>query len=160
MQQESQERVKGAEKIFEEIMAKNPKFAGKRPYISKKLKLQVWYRDPHQDRPWWKCWKAKGKSWNFQERHDLSHKQQLSRDRLLPWLLSPGSGLLCSASEQHRLHLYNTLFTRQCLSRSCPTFCDPVDCSPPGASVHGILQARTLEWIAIPFSRGSSQPRD
>ena len=36
------------------------------------------------------------------------------------------------------------------------TLCDPVDCSPPGASVHGILQARILEWAAIPFSRGSS----
>ena len=40
------------------------------------------------------------------------------------------------------------------------TLCDPVDCSPPGFSVHGILQARILEWIAIPFSRGSSQPGD
>ena len=38
--------------------------------------------------------------------------------------------------------------------------CDPMDCSPPGSSVHGILQARTLEWVAISFSRGSSQPRD
>ena len=37
-----------------------------------------------------------------------------------------------------------------------PTLCDPVDRSPPGSSVHGILQARILEWIAIPFSRGSS----
>ena len=37
--------------------------------------------------------------------------------------------------------------------------CDPVDCSPPGSSVHGILQARVLEWVAISFSRGSSQPR-
>ena len=36
----------------------------------------------------------------------------------------------------------------------CPTLCDPMDCSPPGSSVHGILQARILEWIAIPFSRG------
>jgi len=35
-----------------------------------------------------------------------------------------------------------------------------MDCSPPGFSVHGILQARILEWVAIPFSRGSSQPRD
>ena len=42
----------------------------------------------------------------------------------------------------------------------CPTLCGPVDCSPPGSSVHGILQARILEWVAIPFSRGSSQPRD
>ena len=39
------------------------------------------------------------------------------------------------------------------------TLCDPMDCSPPGSSVHGILQARILEWVAIPFSRGSSQPR-
>ena len=38
----------------------------------------------------------------------------------------------------------------------CPTFCDPMDCTLPGASVHGILQARILEWVAIPFSRGSS----
>ena len=38
--------------------------------------------------------------------------------------------------------------------------CDPIDCSLPDSSVHGILQARTLEWVAIPFSRGSSWPRD
>ena len=38
-------------------------------------------------------------------------------------------------------------------------FCDPLDCSLPGSSVHGILQARILEWVAISFSRGSSQPR-
>ena len=42
----------------------------------------------------------------------------------------------------------------------CLTLCDPMDCSAPGSSVHGILQARTLEWVAISFSRGSSQPRD
>jgi len=42
----------------------------------------------------------------------------------------------------------------------CLTLCDPLDCSPPGSSVHEIFQARILEWIAIPFSRGSSQPRD
>ena len=41
-----------------------------------------------------------------------------------------------------------------------PTLCDPMDCSLPGSSVHGILQARTLEWVAIPFSRGCSWPRD
>ena len=41
-----------------------------------------------------------------------------------------------------------------------PTLCDPMDCSLPGSSVHGIFQARILEWVAIPFSRGSSQPRD
>ena len=39
------------------------------------------------------------------------------------------------------------------------TLCDPMDYSPPGSSVHGIFQTRILGWVAIPFSRGSSQPR-
>ena len=42
------------------------------------------------------------------------------------------------------------------LAQSCLTLCVPMDCSPPGSSVHGILQARILEWVAFPFSRGSS----
>ena len=42
----------------------------------------------------------------------------------------------------------------------CPTLCDPVDCSPPHFSVHGILQGRILECVAMPSPRGSSQPRD
>ena len=42
------------------------------------------------------------------------------------------------------------------VTQSCPTLCNPMDCSPPGFSVHGILQAGILEWVAIPFSRGSS----
>ena len=45
-------------------------------------------------------------------------------------------------------------------AQSCPTLCDPMDCSLPGFSVHGIFQARVLEWVAISFSRGSSWPRD
>ena len=43
---------------------------------------------------------------------------------------------------------------------SCIQICNPMDCSPPGSSVHGILQARILEGVAIPFFRGSSPPRD
>ena len=46
------------------------------------------------------------------------------------------------------------------VAQSCPTLSDHMDCSPPGSSIHGILQARVLEWVAISFSRGSSQPRD
>ena len=42
----------------------------------------------------------------------------------------------------------------------CPTLCDPMDGSPPGSSLHGISQARILEWVAISYSRGSSQPKD
>ena len=43
-------------------------------------------------------------------------------------------------------------------AQSYQTLCDPMDCSLPGSSVHGIPQARMLEWVAIPFSRGSSRP--
>ena len=43
---------------------------------------------------------------------------------------------------------------------SCLTLCNPMDCSLPASSVHGILQARILEWVAMPSSRGSSLPRD
>ena len=50
-------------------------------------------------------------------------------------------------------------FTRAKSLQSCLTLCDPVDHSPPGSSVHGILQARILEWIVMPSFRGSSQPR-
>ena len=46
------------------------------------------------------------------------------------------------------------------ITKSCLILCDPMDCSPPGSSVHGISQARVLEWVAISFSRGSSLPRD
>ena len=42
------------------------------------------------------------------------------------------------------------------VAQSCPTLCDPTDCSPPGSSVHWIFQARILEWVAISFSRVSS----
>ena len=46
------------------------------------------------------------------------------------------------------------------VTQSRLTVCDPMDCSPPGSSVDGILQARILEWVAMPSSGGSSQPRD
>ena len=44
------------------------------------------------------------------------------------------------------------------VAQLCPILCNPMDCSLPGSSVHGILQARVLEWVVIPFSRGSSDP--
>ena len=46
------------------------------------------------------------------------------------------------------------------VAQLCPTLCDPMDCGLSGSSVHGVFQARVLEWIAISFSRGSSWPRD
>ena len=59
------------------------------------------------------------------------------------------------------------LYLGQCLrldcvlvTRSCPTLCDHMDYSPPDSSVHGLLKAKLLEWVAMLFSRGSSCPRD
>ena len=46
------------------------------------------------------------------------------------------------------------------VAQLCPTLCNPMDCNLPGSPVHGIFQARVLEWVAISFSRRSSQPRD
>ena len=50
--------------------------------------------------------------------------------------------------------------SKMLVSQSSPTLCSTLDCSPPGSSAHRILQVRVLEWVAMPFSRGSSQPRD
>ena len=62
------------------------------------------------------------------------------------------------------LKIVATIYSRLCARAKslqlCLTLCDPMDCSPPGSFIHGILQARILEWVAIPSSRGSSQPRD
>ena len=46
------------------------------------------------------------------------------------------------------------------VAQSCPTLCNPMNCSPPGSSVREVLQARILEWVTMPSSRGSSHPRD
>ena len=62
-----------------------------------------------------------------------------------------------------RSHLNVTCPMKPSLSlfpKLCPILCNPVDCSRPGSSVHGVSQARKLEWVAISFFRGSSQPRD
>ena len=52
------------------------------------------------------------------------------------------------------------LKVRVFVTQSYPTLRDPINCSPPGSSVHGISQARIVEWVAIPFSRGSPRSRD
>ena len=60
------------------------------------------------------------------------------------------------------VHLCVSVYACMCAKslQSCPALCEPMDCSPPGSSVHGILQARMLEWVATRSSRVSSQPRD
>ena len=65
-----------------------------------------------------------------------------------------------SASGNHQSVLYIHAAAAAKSLQSCPTLSDPMDYSPPGSYVHGILQARILEWVFIAFSRGSSWPRD
>ena len=60
----------------------------------------------------------------------------------------------------YTLYIYIYTSVLCLVAQSCPTLCHPMDCSPPGSSVHGILQARILEWVAMPSSGGSSQRRD
>ena len=72
------------------------------------------------------------------------------------FLLMDGIVFALEKSDKH----YLSQVIKVLVSQSCLTLCDPMDSSSPGSSVHGILQARILEWVAIPFSRGSSWPRD
>ena len=73
--------------------------------------------------------------------------------------------LSCPLSLEFPLHSWACYFGTMLLwcaklLKSCLTLCDPINSSPPGSSVIGILQTRILEWVAMPSSRGSSQPRD
>ena len=75
----------------------------------------------------------------------------------IPWTEAPG-GPKCMGLPRVRQDWRDLLGISE-VAQSCPTLCDPIDCSLPGSSVRGIFQATVLEWIAISFSRGSSQPR-
>ena len=79
----------------------------------------------------------------------------------IPWTEEPGRlhtvhGVWRVGQEWMTEHVH--IYTRVSISQSCLTLWDPLDCSLPGSSIHGIFQARILEWIAISFSRGSSRP--
>ena len=105
-----------------------------------------WHRGP----PTWTCnsfplpWQLHPCLW-LSQGHFLGH---------WPWWVSPEAGLRpVQGCRQHWEIKLKTV-------KSCLILCDSTDSSTPGSSVHGILQARMLEWGAIPFSRGSSRPRD
>ena len=74
----------------------------------------------------------------------------------------PKSGIAGSYGKPILNFLRSLYYVVLCIlvTQSCLTLCNTMDCSPPGSSVHGILQARILDWVDIPFSRRSSQPRD
>ena len=68
--------------------------------------------------------------------------------------------LQITCGNNEKILKYNTVHVPCCAyTQLCPTLCDSMECSPPGSSVHGILQARILGWCAMPFSRGSPQLR-
>ena len=75
------------------------------------------------------------------------------------WSELPELLIILSINEMPNLSESVVKEVKVLIAQSCPTPCHPIDCNSPG-SVHGILQGRILEWIAIPFSRGSSQLRD
>ena len=85
----------------------------------------------------------------------------------IPWTEEPG-GLQRVRHDWAMITQYTVIQQSHCntmtlwreVAQSCPTLCDPMDCSLSGFTVHGIFQARVLEWIAIFFSRGSSQHRN
>ena len=105
-----------------------------------------------------RCWRLRTRhafiacfnlwEWNLHSLHLTNSEAGLSRFSDLPkfiWVSTWQKVKVESESE---------------VAQSCPTLCDPMDCSLPDSSVHGIIQSRILEWVAISFSRGSSQPRD
>ena len=75
---------------------------------------------------------------------------------VIPRAFSSASNLLCKPASADSVIFHPVAMSA--VLQSCLALCDSVDCSPPGSSVHGILQTRILEWVAMPSSSGSSQP--
>ena len=95
------------------------------------------------------------------------YNMPLTRHLSVPFMASRPSMRLCNhhyhppPGSFHLAELKPVPIKCKCVcAKSCPTPCDPMDCSLPSSSVHEILQARILVWVAMPSSRGSSQPRD
>ena len=78
----------------------------------------------------------------------------------LKWLSSSSSSSIAGRFFTNWAATEGLMLCLNEVAQSCLILCDPMDCSLPGSSVHGIFQAKVLEWVAISFSRRSSQPRD
>ena len=78
----------------------------------------------------------------------------------LEWVAMPSSRGSSSPRDKPNSLVSPALAVLCLVAKLCPTLCDPMDCSPLGSSVHRDFQARILEWVATPTSRGSSQPRN
>ena len=126
--------------------------------------LATWCEElTHWKRPW--CWERLGAGG---EGDDRGRDGWMASPTQWAWVwVNSGSwwwtgrpSMLQSMGSQSRtLSDWTELNILTC-PQSCLTLCDPVDCNSPGFSVHGILQVRILQWVAMPSSRGSSWPRD
>ena len=96
------------------------------------------------------------KSWSYQGRGGERMNRQSMNDFLGRWKYSD----IIVKDIRHKTYSAgsNARMNAEAL-QSCLTLCHPMDYSPPGSSIHGIFRARVLEWVAVPFSRGSSRPR-
>ena len=91
----------------------------------------------------------------FQLKNRKAHQNDSSHERMELFL--PFTRFKGKENHSSSKMLVSVVCVRACLvAQSRPTLCNPLDCSPPGSSAHGTLQARILEWVAISFSRGSS----
>ena len=91
----------------------------------------------------------------------MEYYKVIKKNEILPFAVTWMDLVIIILSEvrQRKANMIS-LHSESEVTQLCPTLCDPMDCSLPSSSIHGILQARILEWIAISFSRGSSRPRD
>ena len=99
-----------------------------------------------------------------QEKHGIDnltlHLKQLKKKKNKIPKISRRKEITKIQAEINEKEMKETRESESEVAQSCPTLCDTMYCNLPGSSVHGIFQARVLEWVAISFSRGSSQPRD
>ena len=99
--------------------------------------------------------------WSIETYHSRNLKSW-PENKSMTWVISYHFSFV-SLSKPHtsiKTRNENMMWSRYLSAQSCPTLCDPMDCSLQGSSVHGIFQARVLEWVAISFSRGCSRSRD
>ena len=147
---------------------------------------QILYQLSHQGSPTVLCWFYQISTWfNYRFTYLIypilyinisSHIHQIYISILILFLIYPNNFIQKSVATVTYIITHIHMLTEEELEaqerwrewgegegevvQSCPTLCDPMDCSSLGSSLHGILQARILEWVAIPSIRGSSQPRD
>ena len=104
--------------------------------------------------------------WDGISRHEFEQTPDRLKDREMVQIHGVSKSRAQLSNWTTTKYLETCLAHNRCLksesevAQSCPTLCDPRDCSLPGSSLYGILQARVLEWVAISFSRVSSRPRD